>query len=540
MKNKTPEQNNALFKSSMNRKKIGLSVMARVTAIALICALLFCGCSKSTGDNTSGSASAESQSADIESQAEGDSTDTISGTDSVDVTSANTGNNQESSKTSSKQSGGINAKPSNTSSSSKKFVKPTYNLKGRELIVWGVTQPKKGTIEYESWKEVESEYNCKLKFNKVSYSVAVNKQTAAALSGSSECDIWCTQWYDTFPSFVAKGMVSPLSKYYDFDNDPNWKDMGGNVNNYWSGKLYGLNTGVSGPGWGLWYNKSLLQKENLEDPAKLVSQNKWTWDTFLSMCQKLTKKNAGDGKVTQYGYYDEYLFANLILTNGGQIVDINNADGPTFAMNSEASKYAIQFGIDLANKYGVVPSIGSIGDSTLLEMFPKGQVAFTTYAPDYGISCVSKGMKAEDLGYTYFPKGPNAKDYVVHGATLDMVYVVPPQVKDIAAVTCVLQDYICVWDSSEKFAVSRQDLLDASYTSNGFGKIYTNNKDFMLNGGKKNKPSYINNFFLGDTLNTQLWYPLIKGEVNIDTGIKKVTPVIQTKIDELTMQSVGG
>ena len=171
-------------------------------------------------------------------------------------------------------------------------------------------------------------------------------------------------------------------------------------------------------------------------------------------------------------------------------------------------------------------------------MFPKGQVAFTTYAPDYGLSCVSKGMRAEDLGYTYFPKGPNAKDYVVHAATLGMVYVVPPQVKDIAAVTCVLQDYICVWDSSEKFAVGREDLLDIGYSE--FGKIYTNNKEFMLNGGKKNKPSYINNFFLGETLNTQLWYPLIKGEVNIDTGIKKVTPVVQTKIDELTMQSMGG
>ena len=105
-----------------------------------------------------------------------------------------------------------------------------------------------------------------------------------------------------------------------------------------------------------------------------------------------------------------------------------------------------------------------------------------------------------------------------------------------------LPDLIRIWNEvvEDGAAFPQEDLLDASYTSNGFGKIYTNNKDFMLNGGKKNKPSYINNFFLGDTLNTQLWYPLIKGEVNIDTGIKKVTPVIQTKIDELTMQSVGG
>lgn len=434
--------------------------------------------------------------------------------------------------------GGINQRPNVTANNNKPFVKPSYDLKKRELIVWGATQPKKGTIAYESWKEVEAEYNCTLKFNKVSYSVAVNKQTAAALSGTSECDIWCTQWYDTFPSFVAKGMVSPLSDLYDFDGDPNWKDLGGNVNNYWNGKLYGINDGAAGPGWGLWYNKALLRKENLTDPAELVKQGKWNWDTFLNYCQKLTKKGT-DGKTTQYGYYDEYLFVNLILTNGGQIVDIANKNGPTFAMNTEAAKYAIRYGIDMANKYGVVPSIGSIGDPVLLEMFPKGEVAFTTYAPDYGISCVSKGMKAEDLGYTYFPKGPNAKDYVVHSATLSMVYVIPPQVKNREAVACVLQDYICVWDSSEKFSVSREELLDIAYTSGDYGVIYKNNKDFMLNGGKKNKPSYINNFFLGETFNTELWYPLIKGEVDVDTGIQKVTPLIQTKIDELTMQSVA-
>lgn len=61
----------------------------------------------------------------------------------------------------------------------------------------------------------------------------------------------------------------------------------------------------------------------------------------------------------------------------------------------------------------------------------------------------------------------------------------------------------------------------------------------MLNGGKKNKPSYINNFFIAETLNTELLYPLLKGELDVDSGIKKVAPVAQTKIDELVMQAVG-
>lgn len=255
------------------------------------------------------------------------------------------------------------------------------------------------------------------------------------------------------------------------------------------------------------------------------------------MCVKLTK-TAG-GTTTQWGYYDEYLFVNLILTNGGEIIDVNSKDGPKFTMNSEATKYAMRYAIDLANKYKVVPSIGSVGDADLLELFPKGKVAFTTYNAGYGPVCVSKGMKASDLGYTYFPKGPNAKDYVVHAPTLDTVYVVPPQVKDKDAVTCVLQDYLCVWDSSEKFAVTKSDLLDIGFSNTEYKEIYKNNKSFMLNGGKKNKPSYINNFFIAETLNTELLYPLLKGELDVDSGIKKVAPVAQTKIDELVMQAVG-
>lgn len=517
----------------------------RLRPIAVLCALLSClclfaglaGCGGKTPADSS-AVSGPGSTPDASSSDIGGDPTVPTGSDEPAGTTGAAGTTAAGAKTTVSH-GGISGKPTGTTAGDKPFTKPTYDLKKRELIVWGATQPKKGTIDYESWKEVEQEYNCTLKFNKVSYSVAVNKQTAAALSGVSECDIWCTAWYDTFPSFIAKGMAAPLSDHYDFAADPNWKDMGGNENNYWAGKLYGLNNGASGPGWGLWYNKALLTKENLPDPAKLAAEGKWDWETFLGMCRTLTKKGT-DGKTTQYGYYDEYLFVNLILTNGGKIVDIAAADGPTFAMASPEAKYAIRFGIDLANKYGVVPSIGSIGDATLLDMFPKGQVAFTTYAPDYGIACVGKGMKASDLGYTYFPKGPNAKDYAVHSATLSAVYIVPPQVKDLDAVTCVLQDYLCVWDKSEKFAVSREELLDIGYTSAGFGEIYKNNKDFLLNGGKKNVPSYVNNFFLGETLNTQLWYPLIKGEIDIDAGIKKVTPVIQTKIDELIMQSVGG
>lgn len=204
----------------MKTKKASRTILACLLACLLTGTALLSGCSKDSAGAASGNTSAESQSNTTESGTE--SGQTVSGTGDPASSGAADTSQSGTTDSSSKTQGGINTKPVESSNSTKPFTKPKYDLKGRELIVWGVTQPKKGTIEYESWKEVEAEYNCKLKFNKVSYSVAVNKQTAAALSGTSECDIWCTQWYDTFPSFVAKGMVAPLSQYYDFDADPNW------------------------------------------------------------------------------------------------------------------------------------------------------------------------------------------------------------------------------------------------------------------------------------------------------------------------------
>lgn len=513
------------------------NVFSKLFVVILSLALVFSAAACHKNTDTSSISKEAPVSGDSAAQTSESGISDIGITSQEDTSSLTSGTGTSSTPTTSSSAGGINAKP--TASPSKTgFVKPSYNLKGRNIILWGATQPKSGTIEYASWKDVEAQYNCTLTFKKVTYSVAVTKQTAAALSGTSECDIWYAQWYDVFPSFLAKGMAAPLSDYYDFVNDPAWSGSDGNNNNYWNGKLYGLNNGVSGPAWGLWYNKKLLAKENLEDPASLVKKNAWTWDKFLDMCKKLTKDTNGDKKTDQWGYYDEYLFINMILTNGGEIIDVSNKNGPAFTMNSAATNYAIRYAVDMANKYGVVPSIGSIGDPTLLEMFPKGQVAFTTYAPAYGPLCVSKGMNPSDLGYTYFPKGPNAKDYVVHAPTMDAVYLIPPQVKDIKPVACVLQDYLCVWDKTEKFAVPKSDLLDVQFATDSYGVIYDNNKNFMLNGGSKNKPSYINNFFLGDLLNTSLLYPLIRSEIEVESGIKSVTPKIQTKIDELVNQTL--
>jgi ABC-type glycerol-3-phosphate transport system substrate-binding protein len=206
-------------------------------------------------------------------------------------------------------------------------------------------------------------------------------------------------------------MVTPLSDYYDFENDPNWKGSDPKGNLLWAGKKYGLFEGAQTPTGGLWYNKALLKKENIVDPAELVKKNEWTWDKFLEMCKKLTKDTNGDGKTDQWGYYDIYLFVNAIITNGGALIDKSNANKPKFNLDTEPNKRAIQWAYDLVKTYKVVPKVGTTDDMEMFGLFYNNKVAFFTYLAEYGPLCVNKGMNADDLGYTFFPKGPDAKDY---------------------------------------------------------------------------------------------------------------------------------
>ena len=487
----------------------------------------------STGDSINSDDSSDDLS-DTSSENSGESSDEVSGTDS-DIS---TGNSSLSQTQSSKISSAASSKADEV------FVRPTYDLGGKTVIFWvppGVGTPRSNTVEYASWKDIEKRYNCVIKFQKVDYQTAVTKNTAAALSGTAECDVWMPEWYNVFPNFIAKNMVTPLSDYYAFNKDPNWKDDDPKGNTLWGGKKYGLFGGSEVPMGGLWYNKTLLRRANLEDPADLVKQNKWTWDKFLDMCKKLTIDTDNDGTIDQWGYYDVYLFENAIITNGGKFVDVSDPDSPTFNIDNDRDKRAIKWALDLVRTYKVVPAVGTVYNMELYDLFSNYKAAFFTYTPAFGKQCVSRGMDPDELGYTYFPKGPDATDYALHAPTLNLLYAVMPQTKlDKKALTCLLADYVCIWDTSEDYAISKDDLREYSYTKSGIASdltIFTNNRDFLMNGHTKNVPSYDYNFLIGDIITNNLWIPLAEGEIDIQSGITAVTPAIQSAINQMMVQA---
>lgn len=83
-----------------------------------------------------------------------------------------------------------------------------------------------------------------------------------------------------------------------------------------------------------------------------------TLDELISIGQRLTKDVNGDGKMDQYGltwnYREPYFFIPFLTAFGGWVMD---ADGhPT--LDNEQTVQAIQFVLDLRDKYKIIPKEG--------------------------------------------------------------------------------------------------------------------------------------------------------------------------------------
>ncbi len=91
------------------------------------------------------------------------------------------------------------------------------------------------------------------------------------------------------------------------------------------------------------YNREMMP----EPPA--------TTDEMIEMLQALTKDVDGDGKIDQYGltwnYVEPFFFMPFLTGYGGWVMD--EAGNPT--LDNEATVNAIQFILDLRDKYQVIP-----------------------------------------------------------------------------------------------------------------------------------------------------------------------------------------
>lgn len=103
-----------------------------------------------------------------------------------------------------------------------------------------------------------------------------------------------------YPMFAMQGYTEPLNDYIDLKspeyNLPAMQQYFSYQNKYYLGSAV-----MASYPCVLWYNKDMIQDYNLEDPMQLYKEGKWDWDTFKTMCMKMSGDTDKDGQQDRWG-----------------------------------------------------------------------------------------------------------------------------------------------------------------------------------------------------------------------------------------------
>lgn len=256
-----------------------------------------------------------------------------------------------------------------------------------------------------------------VKIEQLPYDQYWTKMTADAVAGTAPDVFWMQT--SQFPGFVTKGVLADLSTL-KLDTGRYNANV---VQSYtYKGKLYGVpkDFGIVG----LLYNEDLFKKAGVTMPDKLT----WTPDgsgTLLETARKLTVDDNGKhpdqpgfdaGKVKQYGFasWNHYQtqWMNWVSSNGGKLVD---KPFGKYAFNDAASVQALQFGVDLVNKYHVAPPAAQTNPPSdkINEMFKQGRVAMFP-ANNALLPFVAPGADFK-IGIAPMPAGPVGRVVNING-----------------------------------------------------------------------------------------------------------------------------
>ncbi len=170
-----------------------------------------------------------------------------------------------------------------------------------------------------------------------------------------------------FIEFYTKEVLLNLTPFINKDKEFNIENFYPDVVKHFTreNKIYVIPRDTA-PFNCIYYNKNLFDQEGIPYP-----QDNWTWDDFLDIAKKLTKRNQ-KGQIVQYGFWT-WCIQNFIYSAGGGYVD--NINNPTQCIfNKPQSREGLQFYHDLISVYKVSPLPSSLEIGTS-EMFETGHLA---------------------------------------------------------------------------------------------------------------------------------------------------------------------
>ncbi len=175
------------------------------------------------------------------------------------------------------------------------------------------------------------------------------------------------------------------------------------------GKLWALNRDFANQD--IFYNVDMFQKAGVALPPKKFDAAGWTFDDFLTTCQKLT---SGSGPTKAFGFavpqgFRAYMA--FIWSNGGDIVT-DDAKKP--AIDQPNAVEGLQFLEDLIGKYKVSPAPADLQSQNANDLFYTGRIGMIVSIPA-NIAQIRTGAKNFHWDVTPPPMGPHGTKRQVGG-----------------------------------------------------------------------------------------------------------------------------
>jgi ABC-type glycerol-3-phosphate transport system substrate-binding protein len=403
------------------------------------------------------------------------------------------------------------------------------DLNGQTIKIgvwWDDSDPRtvkeKGPAEEAQIKLIEAaeaKYNCKIEFVKFGdYGKYVENFTVTSLSGEPFADIVRLELFWAFPQLVNKEFIQPIDQWIDA-SDPkyiDWMRAGGSF----KGHQYGMVDSAPSP-YGIFYNKTLVQKLGLEDPYELQQKGEWTWDKFREFSKKATQDTNGDGKTDVWGLAGAYgklktLTEQMVYTNKGSVDKDENGD-IKFSLNGPNAVEALQYVSDLFN---VDKSIQQpIPDDASKEFIAGKGVMYAGFS--WELSNFTDNMKGQDLGYVFFPKGPKADKYVSYTPFGNM-WMVSKYSKNAEAALHII-DEISLNEEGRKLS------------EQSWQQSYPNKESMDTRKQMASSIDYISYYAIpdGEKLFEGIVKDITEGKVSPATAIDKVKPQFEANIKKL-------
>lgn len=120
----------------------------------------------------------------------------------------------------------------------------------------------------------------------------------------------------------------------------------------------------------LWYNKQLFDAKGIPYPDET-----WDWAKLVEVAQQLTDADNGI-----YGFLappdQQALYYDFVYQNGGEIL---SEDKTRSGYREPATQEALQFAVDLSQKYHVSPTVQQFADMSREQYFQSGRAAMAFF-----------------------------------------------------------------------------------------------------------------------------------------------------------------